>query len=278
MAVALLFCYDILLLFSSRQEDYVGRGGPCWSYVAWSFNRPSTWSPGLLERFKDAKPVAYYLPCHACSSVRIRRLYCLCSFVRTNRSFGSNLADIVKNAKERDILPKILKNAKSFSWISQNLHDIRLSRLCLPLAFLHTFHTSQQSCHCYFSLFSRTQRNRGLDNNISNGKSSIVDEWILRLIFVPSIVEEQILRFVFVPSIVEEQILRFVFVPSIVGEQILRFVFVPSIVEEQVLWFVFVPLIVWEQINSLFFVPLIVEVRIYSFRSQKNCLCLFFLL
>ncbi len=64
----------------------------------------------------------------------------------------------------------------------------------------------------------------------SNGKSSIV--------------EERILRFVFDPSIVEERILRFVCVPSIVEEQILRFVFVPSIVEEQILWFVFVPLIV----------------------------------
>ncbi len=63
--------------------------------------------------------------------------------------------------------------------------------------------------------------------SVSNGKSSIVEERILRFVFVPSIVEEQILRFVFVPSIVEEQILRFVFIPSIVGEQILRFVFVP---------------------------------------------------
>ncbi len=59
-----------------------------------------------------------------------------------------------------------------------------------------------------------------------------------------SIVEERILRFVFVPLIVEERILRFVFVPSIVEEQILRFIFVPSIVEEQILWFVFAPLIV----------------------------------
>jgi hypothetical protein len=50
----------------------------------------------------------------------------------------------------------------------------------------------------------------------SNGKSAIVEERILRFVFVPSIVEEQILRFVFVPSIVEEQILWFVFVPSIV--------------------------------------------------------------
>jgi hypothetical protein len=50
----------------------------------------------------------------------------------------------------------------------------------------------------------------------SNGKSSIVEERILRFVFIPSIVEERILRFVFVPSIVEEQILRFVFVPSIV--------------------------------------------------------------
>jgi hypothetical protein len=40
----------------------------------------------------------------------------------------------------------------------------------------------------------------------SNGKSSIVEERILRVVFVPSIVEERILRFVFVPSIVEEQI------------------------------------------------------------------------
>jgi hypothetical protein len=45
----------------------------------------------------------------------------------------------------------------------------------------------------------------------SNGKSSIVEERILRFVFVPSIVEERILRFVFVPSIVEEQILCFVF-------------------------------------------------------------------
>jgi hypothetical protein len=50
----------------------------------------------------------------------------------------------------------------------------------------------------------------------NNGKSSIVEERILRFVFVPSIVEERILRFVFVPSIVEEQILWFVFVPSIV--------------------------------------------------------------
>ncbi len=50
----------------------------------------------------------------------------------------------------------------------------------------------------------------------SNVKSSIVEERILRFVFVPSIVEERILRFVFVPSIVEEQILWFVFVPSIV--------------------------------------------------------------
>ncbi len=39
----------------------------------------------------------------------------------------------------------------------------------------------------------------------SNGKSSIVEERILRFVFVPSIVEERILRFVFVPSIVEDQ-------------------------------------------------------------------------
>ncbi len=38
----------------------------------------------------------------------------------------------------------------------------------------------------------------------SNVKSSIVEERLLRFIFVPSIVEEQILRFVFVPLIVEE--------------------------------------------------------------------------
>jgi hypothetical protein len=49
---------------------------------------------------------------------------------------------------------------------------------------------------------------------LSNGKSSIVEEQILRFVFVPSIVEEQILRFVFVPSIVKEQILWFVFLPS----------------------------------------------------------------
>jgi hypothetical protein len=68
----------------------------------------------------------------------------------------------------------------------------------------------------------------------SNVKSSIVEERILRFVFVPSIVEEQILHFVFV-SFLEEQILWFVFVPSIVEEQILCFVFVPSIVEEQIL-------------------------------------------
>jgi hypothetical protein len=33
----------------------------------------------------------------------------------------------------------------------------------------------------------------------SNGKSSIVEERILRIVFVPLIVEEQVLRFVFVP-------------------------------------------------------------------------------
>jgi len=61
----------------------------------------------------------------------------------------------------------------------------------------------------------------------SNVKSSIVEERILRFVFVPSIVEERKLRFFFVPLIVDEQKLRFVFVPSIVEEQILRFVFVP---------------------------------------------------
>ncbi len=44
----------------------------------------------------------------------------------------------------------------------------------------------------------------------SNGKSSIVKERILPFVF------EYILPFVFVPLIVEEQILRLVFVPSIV--------------------------------------------------------------
>jgi hypothetical protein len=52
----------------------------------------------------------------------------------------------------------------------------------------------------------------------SNGKSSIVEEQILRFVFISSIVEERILRFVYAPSIVEEQILRFVFVPSIFEE------------------------------------------------------------
>jgi hypothetical protein len=69
----------------------------------------------------------------------------------------------------------------------------------------------------------------------SNSRSSIVEERILRFVFVPLKVEEQILRFVFVPSMVEEQILRFVFTPLIVRKQILRFVFIPSIVEEQIL-------------------------------------------
>jgi hypothetical protein len=89
----------------------------------------------------------------------------------------------------------------------------------------------------------------------SNGKSSIVEERILRFVFVPSIVEEWILRFAFVPSIVEEQILHFVFVPSIVGEQILRFFFAPSIVENQILRFIFVPSIVEEQILWFVYVP-----------------------
>ncbi len=92
----------------------------------------------------------------------------------------------------------------------------------------------------------------------SNGKSSIVEERILRFVFVPSKVEERILRFVFVPSIVEEQILRFVFVTSIVEEQILHFVFIPSIVEEQILRFVFVPSIVEEQKHWFVSFPLIV--------------------
>jgi hypothetical protein len=47
-----------------------------------------------------------------------------------------------------------------------------------------------------------TQLNQGVPNPIpaSNGKSSIVEERILRFVFVPSIVEERILRFVFVDS------------------------------------------------------------------------------
>jgi hypothetical protein len=100
----------------------------------------------------------------------------------------------------------------------------------------------------------------------SNVKTSIVEERILHLVFIPSIDEERILRFVSVlPSIVEEQILRFIFIPSIVEEQILRFIFVPSIVEEQILCFVFIPSIVEDQILRFVFVPSIVEEQILCF-------------
>ncbi len=54
----------------------------------------------------------------------------------------------------------------------------------------------------------------------SNVKSSIVEERIRSILFVPSIVEGQILWFVFVPSIVWEQIKSFFYVPLIVEGRI----------------------------------------------------------
>jgi hypothetical protein len=78
----------------------------------------------------------------------------------------------------------------------------------------------------------------------SNIKSSIAEERILLIFFVPLIVEELILCFVFVTSIVQEQTNSFFLVPLIVEGQMHYFFFIPSMVEKQILWFVFVPSIV----------------------------------
>ncbi len=90
--------------------------------------------------------------------------------------------------------------------------------LFLMLSYLQYFPSSksfEQNCFVVRGQFGAlSQANKDHMVWDSNGKSLIVEERILRFVFVPSIDGEQILHFVFVPSIVEEQILRLVFVPS----------------------------------------------------------------
>ncbi len=94
-------------------------------------NRPSSWSPGLLERLRNlllfVGHIKLVLQC------KFGAPYCLHSLVMFKRSLGAKLIKIVKNANCARLGAwgshgrhlGCLKSFKTsfFSWISQNLHD-----------------------------------------------------------------------------------------------------------------------------------------------------------